>query len=410
MINSQKLFELALNLEAPWYIKEIKFTPSPGKFGQLGIYLDFVKGAKFIDDEGNHCPVHDTVQKQWRHLDFFQHACELHARVPRIKDSSGAVRLVQVPWARPGSGFTLLFEAFAMALIENEMPVNKAASIMTVYAQRLWTIFNYWVDRALEKDDPSKIIKVGVDETSVKKGHDYVTITADLDKRRVVFVCPGKDEQTIKNLHDYLENKKVNTEQITHFTIDMSPAYMSGITKNFPNAAVVFDRYHIKKLLNEALDNLRKAERREHDQLKGYKYVFLKKQKNLSTKERHGKFELIELFPKLGEGVRLVELFDDFYEFNDKEQAAAFLAYWCDLARESEIYSFQKFAGTVKAHWSGIISYVEAKISNGILEGINSKVQLAKRRARGFRNINNFIKMIYFVAGDLDFNYPRYFT
>jgi transposase len=410
MENSKKLFEIALNLQEPWYIKDVKFNPSSKGIGQLDIFVDFTKGAKFKDDNGILCPVHDTVEKKWQHLDFFQHNCFLHARVPRIKNEAGNVRLVQVPWARANSGFTLLFEAFAMALIENEMPVNKAASILDVYAKRLWTVFNYWVSRAVDKDDVSDVEKVGIDETSSKKGHKYVTIAADLNERRVIFVTPGKDEQSIQELHNYLKSKNVEPEQITHVAIDMSPAFIAGVTNNFPKASIVFDRFHLKKMLNEALDKVRQGERREHDQLKGQKYLFLKKQKDLSENQKHNKFTLVESFPKLGESVRLVELFDDFFEFDDKEQASAYLAYWCDLAEESEIFPFQKVVRTIKSHWTGIRNYTDAKISNGILEGINSKVQLAKRRARGFRNIQNLINMIYFIAGKLDFDYPRIST
>ena len=406
MENSKKIFEMALNLSSSWFIKEIDFKPIGKTNGQLDIYIDFKKGSKFLDDAGQECSVYDTVQKKWQHLDFFQHTCYLHARVPRIKTSTGQIRLVQVPWSRPNSGFTLLFEAFALILIKKEMPVNKAASILKVYAPRIWTIFNHWVSRAREKDAPLDIIKVGIDETSSKKGHKYVTLSVDLDKRQVVHVCPGKDEQTVKNFHNYLESKKINPNQITHFAMDMSPAFISGVGKYFPNANIVFDRFHIKKLLNEALDKLRKSERREHQELKNLKWVFLKKPKDLSYEEKHRKFESMESFPKLGEGVRLVELFDDFFDFDNKEQAAAYLAYWCDLAEESGIPPFQKFTHTIKAHWSGILNYTETKINNGILEGINSKIQLAKRRARGFRNINNFINMIYFVVGDLQFDYP----
>jgi transposase len=410
MENSKKLFGIALGLQEPWYVKDIKFNPSTKGIGQLDIYVDFAKGAKFNDEEHTLCPVHDTVDKTWQHLDFFQHNCFLHARVPRIKNEAGRVHLVQVPWARPNSGFTLLFEAFAMALIENEMPVNKAASILDVYAKRLWTIFNYWVSLAIDKDDVSDIEKVGIDETSSQKGRRYVTIAADLNERRVIFVTKGKDEQSIQDLHNYLKSKNVNPEQITHLTMDMSPAFIAGAANNFPHASIVFDRFHLKKMLNEALDKVRLGERREHEQLKGQKYLFLKKQKNLTEKQKHSKFTLVESFPKLGESVRLVELFDDFFEFNDKEQASAYLAYWCDLAEDSGIFPFQKVVKTIKAHWTGIRNYTDAKISNGILEGINSKVQLAKRRARGFRNVQNFINMIYFIAGDLEFDYPRIST
>ncbi len=410
MENSKKLFEIALGLAEPWFIKDVEFSPSKKGFGQLDIYLDFKKGAKFDDKEGNKNSIHDTVNKTWQHLDFFQHTCFLHARVPRIITSSGKVHLVQVPWARPGSGFTLLFEAFAMALIENEMPVNKAAALLNIYAKRLWTIFNYWTKCALIKDDVSEVQKIGIDETSARKGHSYVMVSADLERRRVIFATPGKDESTVSELRKYLENKDVQPEQITHTVIDMSPAFIFGTAQNFPQSSIVFDRYHLKKLLNEALDSLRKGERKEHEQLKGHKYTFLKKTKDLTEKQKQKKYEFVQSFPKLGEGVRLVELFDDFFEFHDKEHASAYLAWWCDYADESGIYSFQKFVKTIKSHWTGVVNYTEAKISNGILEGINSKIQLAKRRARGYRNIQNFINMIYFIAGDLDFDYPRFST
>ena len=406
MENSKKIFGIALGLSEPWFIKDVKFSSSGKGFGQLDIYLDFNKGAKFYDDDGIKCSVHDTVDKTWQHLNFFQHTCYLHARVPRIKTETGKVRLIKVPWARAGSGFTLLFEAFAMALIENEMPVNKAASLLNVYANRLWTIFNYWIKRAFEKNDVSDVQKIGIDETSTRKGHNYVMISADIDRRRVIFSTPGKDENTVKELSNYLEKKNVKPEQITHTVLDMSRSFIAGTMQNFPQAAIVFDRFHLKKLLNEALDSLRKGERKEHEQLKGHKYLFLKKQRDLAEHQKQYKYEFVESFPKLGQGVRLVELFDDFFEFHDKEQASAYLAWWCDLVEESGINSFCKFVKTVKAHWSGIINYVDAKISNGILEGINSKIQLAKRRARGYRNIQNFINMIYFIAGDLDFDYP----
>ncbi|MBA2762509.1 MAG: transposase family protein, partial [Segetibacter sp.] len=130
-MNSTEIFALALNLQEPWYIKDIKLQkPEQLKRGQLDIYIDFRQGAKFLDEHGKLCGVYDTEQRSWQHLNFFEHNCYLHARVPRITQSEGTVKTVMVPWARSGSGFTLLFEAFAMLLIEYEMPVNKVASTL----------------------------------------------------------------------------------------------------------------------------------------------------------------------------------------------------------------------------------------------------------------------------------------
>lgn len=409
-MNSERLFELALGLAPPWYIERLELSQNASSQKQLDLYLTFPRGAKFKDEAGVECAVYDTLERTWQHLDFFQHPCFLHARVPRITTSTGQVQQVPVAWAREGSGFTLLFEAFAMCLIENEMPVNKAAKVLDVYPKRLWTIFNYWIAIAVEQDDQTQVTSLGIDETANKKGHDYVTLAADLDERRVLFATPGKDETTIARLREHLQSKGVPPEQITHVSIDMSPAFIAGVTHNFANAHIVFDRFHIVKLLNEAMDEVRKAERQEHQALKGHKYTFLKNAEKLSAKQQAALAELITLYPTLGKAYRFKELFHDFWDFNDKEQGLAFLSCWCTEVEASGIAAFKKFVKTLKSHWSGIVNYLEAKIANGILEGINSKIQLAKRRARGYRNLENFINMIYFIAGKLKFNYPHFST
>ena len=118
-MNNVQIFELALGLKKPWFLKELKLNLEEGKVsGQIDIYLDFEKGAKFNAENGEDLKVHDTVERTWQHLNFFQHTCYLHARVPRVITTNGKVINVEVPWARAGSGFTLLFEAFAMLLIE----------------------------------------------------------------------------------------------------------------------------------------------------------------------------------------------------------------------------------------------------------------------------------------------------
>lgn len=409
-MNSSQLFEIALGLTTPWYIERIDFTQTASQQRRLDIHLRFKKGSRFKDSKGNDCPVYDSIEREWQHLNFFEHRCYLHARVPRVKTSDGATEQVHVPWARPQSGFTLLFEAYSMLLIENEMPVNKAAGTLQIYPQRLWTIFNYWIKRAHRNDDQSSITTLGIDETSSKRGHDYITLGVDLDCKRVIYACEGKDEQTVAGLKDHLDNKGVQSDQIKHVSMDMSPAYISGVSKHFPQASIVFDRFHVTKMLNDAVDEVRKREARLHKVIKGHKYTFLKHNRNLSKDKLKSKYELMDAYPALGETVRLRELFNDYWDFYDVEQAAAFLSYWCDIAGESKIQPMIKFANTIKTHWSGIINYVQRKISNGVLEGINSKIQLAKRRARGYRNKTNFINMIYFIAGKLKFDYPHYFT
>lgn len=405
-MNSNEIFELALGLEKPWYIKEIVMTkPSGVDHGQIDIHIDFEKGFKFTDGK-----THDTVERKWQHLNFFQHRCFLHARVPRVQTADGKTKTVKVPWARPGSGFTLMFEAYSMLLIESEMPVTKAADIMDVYPQRLWNVFSYWINKAHKGADHSGVEILGIDETSSKKGHTYVTVAVDMQDRKVLYAVPGKGSYTIDEIAKYLDNKGCKREQIKQTCIDMSPAFISGILHNFKDASITFDKFHVVKFINEAMDKVRKLERNEFAMLKGYKYTFLKNDRNLSEQAKKDKYNILTLMPNMANAYRLKELFNEFWTFKETEQATAYLAYWCDLVKESGIFPFIDAAKTIQAHWFGIITYTETNLTNGILEGINSKIQLAKKRARGYRNISNFINMIYFISGKLKFNYPLYST
>jgi transposase len=409
-MNSTEIFTLALGLKDPWFISNVEILTNDNSVKELHIHFGFTRGSKFKDEKGESCSVHDTQDKTWRHLNFFEHTCLLHCSVPRIRTSEGKVRLIDVPWARKGSGFTLLFEALAMALIEKEMPVNKVGQLLKENPHRIWTIFNHWIGLAYEADDPSTVTQLGFDETSRRKGHKYVTVAVDLEQRRVLHVVEGKDAKTIEDIKDYLQRKKVDPQQITQASIDLSPAFISGIKKNFPEAEITFDRFHVVKLLNEAMDKVRQQERREHDELKGHKYTFLKNQNSLSDSKKISLNELITLFPTLGEAYRLKTVFNDLWEMPNKQAATAFIDCWCAEVEQSKIQPFMTFAKTVKSHLSGIVNFVETRITNAILESINNKIQMAKRRARGFRNTNNLINMIYFLCGKLKFNYPLYST
>lgn len=409
-MNSSTLFSMALGLQTPWQVEEISFAAEQSSRKELHLRIGFAPGSRFPDATGVASPVHDTVEREWQHLNFFEHHCFLHCGVPRIKTSEGKVVTVEVPWSRPGSGFTLLFEAFAMALIEREMPVNRVAELLGVNPQRVWTVFNHWVERARDADDPSSMTQLGVDETSSRKGHKYVTLGVDLETSRVIHACEGKGKETLRTIQQRLEDKGVAKQQITQISMDLSPAFIAGAAESFPAAAITFDRFHVVKLLNEAMDKVRRAERIEHEALKGHKYTFLKNRQNLTDKQEKSLTEMIELYPNLGKAYRLKVLFNDLWEMPNKTAATAFLTNWCSEVEEAKIPAFMAFSKMVRAHWSGIIHFVESRITNGILEGINSKVQLAKRRARGYRNTGNFINMIYFLCGKLKFDYPLQIT
>lgn len=406
-MNSEQLFGMALGLHSPWQVEAIEFKPGTRGGEELHLTLGFPRGSRFPDGQGRACPVYDTVKRTWQHLNFFEHACYLHCQVPRIQTSDGRVETVQVPWARPGSGFTLLFEALAMALIEREMPVKRVAQMLRVNPQRVWTVFNHWVCEARKRDDPSAVTRLGFDETSSRKGHDYITIGVDMDSKRLLHAEPGKGQEAIVAIQRYLASQEVKPEQVLEASMDMSPAFMAGVAKAFPKAKITFDRFHVVKLLNEAMDTVRKLEQRESKSLKGHKYTFLKDWDRLSDKRRRELVNLMDEYPTLGEAYRLKALFNDLWTMPNIPSAEAHLAAWTEEVQRSSIQPFIQFAKTVKAHWTGIVRFIESRLTNGLLEGINHKIQLAKRRARGYRNIQNFINMAYFLCGKLDFSFAR---
>ena len=401
-----QLFTMALGIPAPWFIEDISFEDGSDDTKELHIRISYERGTRFSVDEDEDRPVYDTRERTWRHMNFFQHRCYLHCKVPRVKLSDGRVRNVDTPWARPGSGFTLLFESMILQYVENEMPVNKVAKIVGEHADRLWTILRFYIGDAYQQADHSEVTNLGFDETSTKRGHKYITVAVDLDKRKVIHANKGRKKSNIRLVRNYLVSKGANPEQIEQVSIDMSNAYIAGCIENFPNANVNFDRFHVKKLLNEAMDTVRKLERKEHDLLKGHKYTFLKSEKKLSKRRIKERDELLTLFPTLGHAYRLKVLFDDIWDMPDGESADKFFANWCKEVEEIGIFPFLKFIRTMKVHWYGIISAIETQINNGILESINSKIQLAKRRARGYKHVENLILMTYLIAGDIQLTHP----
>ena len=223
-MNSEQLFGMALGLHTPWQVDAIEFKPSTKGGEALHLTIGFPRGSRFPDSKGQACPVYDTVKRTWQHLNFFEHACYMHCQVPRIQTSDGRVETVAVPWARPGSGFTLLFEALAMALIEREMPVKRVAEMLRVNPQRVWTVFNHGVCEARKRDDPSTVTRLGFDETSSRKGHNYITTGVDMDAKRLLHAVPGKGQDSIVEIQRYLASQEVKPEQIVEASMDMPRA------------------------------------------------------------------------------------------------------------------------------------------------------------------------------------------
>ena len=345
---------------------------------------------------------YDTETLTWRHLNFFQHQTYLHARTPRVQCSRCGVHRIAVSWARPDSGFTLLFEAFVLQLAK-AMPLLAIARLVGEHDTLLWRIVNHYVDLARSKADHSQVTQVGIDETAARRGHNYVSLFVDMQARKVLFVTPGKDSATVAAFAEDLQAHQGDPGAITEVSIDMSPAFTKGVTAQLPNASITFDKFHVTKMVNEAVDEVRRLERKDHPELSGSRYIWLKNPDNLTANQRTklADLDLPNCHLKTARAYQIRLAFQDLYS-QPPDQVEAFLDKWYFWATHSQIQPIVDVAKSIRLHQAGILRWFTSKINNGILEGINSLVQAAKAKARGYRSNRNFASIIYLIAGKLD--------
>lgn len=395
------LFQRALGLDEPWQVVDVKFDAGGRR---LDLRIDFPKGSRFCCPECGRegLRVHDTEEKAWRHLDFFQHQAYLTARVPRVRCPEHNVRQVQVPWARERSGFTLLFEALVMALVK-EMPVAAVGELIGESDMRVWRIMHHYVDEAVEAQDLSGLERAGIDETSSRRGQHYVSVFADLDEHRAVYVTEGRDRATVREFSRFLETHGGDPDDISEVCQDMSGAYLAGVLEHLPAAEITFDRYHIRQHLSKAIDEVRRAEAKQHKGLlKNTRYLWLKRPAKLTAKQHDWLDELLQQPLVTARAYEQAIKFDHFYEIEDPDTAEEYLRRWIADVKAGEIEPLIGFAEMLEEHWLGVTRWHHSRVSNGLLEGLNSLIQAAKRRARGYRTNRNYIAMIYLVAGKLN--------
>ena len=406
MNNEIKLFTAALGLQPPWEVSQVGFNPDEGR---LDIYISRERGSKHPCPKcAVECDVHDTQPRTWRHLNFFQYRAYIHCDTPRVKCQAHGVLQADTPWSRPGSGFTLLFEAFMIEL-SKVMPINSIAKMVGEHDTRIWRVINYYVEEARKNLDFSRVVRVGIDETSSKRGHNYVSVFIDLDQARAVYVAEGKDAETVESFKDDLKKHSGEPEQVEDVCCDMSPAFIKGVEENFPQAAITFDKFHVMKIVNEAVDQVRRQEQLENKYLKNTRYIWLKNPGNLTANQNDKLESLSKMNLKTARAYSIKLSLQEFWSIEDPEAAEAYLKRWYFWATHSRLEPIKDAAYTIKRHWDGIIEYITSRVNNGILEGINSLIQATKGKARGYRNVNNLITIIYLTCGKLEIDLPRTF-
>lgn len=399
---TNQLFETALGIKAPWFVQAVNFDASQRR---LTIDVDFSRGARFTHSKapGEH-PVHDTQIKQLRHLNFFQHECYLQVRIPRVRLPDGKVAIVEPDWVGKLSGFTLLFEALVLMLAQ-QMPFAAVARTVGETWHRVHAICARYVELALERADLSAVDAAAFDETSYKRGHNYLTLAADTDARKVIFVTEGRDADTIAGFADYLRAHKADPENIKSVSIDMSPAFIKGVTDNLPDARITFDKFHVIAHASQAVDKMRRSEQKTDPALKGLRWALLKDRSKLSYEQATDLDRLVAQFTtkRTARAWLYREQLRDILDRKQVNVVSTMLKQWCTNVLRSKVDPMKEVAIMIRGHFDGITAWAQTRQTNGFIEAINGLFQAAKRKARGYTRFQTMKTVIFLIAGRLNF-------
>jgi len=355
---------------------------------------------------GKSCRHYDHREmREWRHLDTMQFETLLRCEVPRCRCPEHGVKTLRVPWAEKGSGFTLLFEAFAIEVLQACSSVKAAAELMGLNWHQVNELKRRAVARGLERREVSQVKRMGIDEKSFRKGHRYVTLLTDLDRSRVLDVAEGRDRTACEKLFERLAEEQL--EGVEAIAMDMWRAYINAAVEHLPQADIVHDRFHVSQHLNQAIDKVRRQEHRalskeKDESLKNSKYLWLTGFENLSDEMQVRFKELQSLGLKVGRAYSIKETFDNFWDYRYPGCARRFFKQWYGWARRSKLEPIKRVAKMIRDHFENIITYLKHRISNAATEGFNGVIQSIKANARGFRNFENYRVAILFQCGKLD--------
>jgi transposase len=405
-----KLFETILGITAPWHVARVELQPDAQR---VDLWLAHDSTRWSCPECGEQLAGFDHAEaRTWRHLDTCQFETHLHAEIPRVHCPTHGVKQVRVPWAEPRSRFTLLLERLIIDLIRQCSTVKGACQIARVSWDEAWGIMSRAVVRGQARKEARPSAYIGVDEKAFRKGHRYHTIVCDLEQSTVEFVA--EERKTTSLAAYYAQLTDAQKGALRAVAMDMWEPYISATCAGLPDgdAKIVFDRFHIMRDMTTAVDTVRKQEHRAfvHDgdasPLTGTKYLWLFSEERRPERHAQTFATLQALNLKVGRAWAIKEALRTLWTYHQPAAVMRFFTNWYGWAVRSRLAPVKQVAATLKRHLAGVLRFVQHPITNGVAEGLNSKIMSIKRKAGGFRNPANFTTAIYFHCGGLDL-YPR---
>ena len=410
----EKLFHELLGLGLSWEVIEGRFERESST-----VILRIRETARLWEaercpEDGSTVGCYDhTEEMVWRHLNVFQHRCEIHCDLPRGKcRQCGKVYRVRPPWEGLSAHFSKEFEAYALLLMR-EMPMAKVAEAVSETDTRLWRMLFKHVDAAYAEADFSNVCCVGVDEMCVRKGREYLSVFADLLSKRVLFATEGIDAQTWAQFIEALEKHNGHRHSITQVSMDMSRPYQAGVAQNCRHAQVVFDKFHVMFNANRAVEQVRKAEIQRGgagvwQALRRTQWIWRKNPENLSASQQQHLAKIKDKNLATAKAYQMRLVLQDIYRSAHATVAAHRFKVWCRWVRwvaraykGSLFDSMLTLEQTIQRHLKGILAHWKWGLTNAFMEGLNSVFSATKRKARGYRSSLYLIAMLYFTAGKL---------
>jgi transposase len=405
-----EFYQQILGLKQPWFVAEVKLDTESQ---QVDVFVEHPEGTLFGCPEcGKLCSVYDhTGSRQWRHLDTMQFRTSLHAKPPRVKCEEHGVKQVNLPWAEKNSRFTILFERFAIDVLLATQTVKGAQGILGTSWDETWHILRRAVDRGKARKTDKPMPRIGIDEKAFRKGQNYITLIYDLDHSTVEAISDGNNTESGNACFSQLSQGQLDS--VEAIAMDMSAAFVKSAKANIPLAEtkIVHDRFHIMKLLSEAVDKVRRGEHRElteqgDNRLAGTRYLWLTGQENLSDSQRERFDEVFKQELETAKAWAYKEMLRELWNHDDERSATDYFQAWYKSVIHTKLKPLKKVAQTIKERLANVVSYCTHGITNAVAEGINSKIMSIKRRVGGYRNRENFKTAIYFYCGGLDL-YPQ---
>jgi len=404
-VKDTDLYSQILGVKDPWFVSKVDLAVAGGS---IKIAVDVKASHRFGCPEcGVESPGYDTQKRTWRHLDTCQLQTLIEADVPRVNCKDHGVKLVKVPWAEKTSRFTLLFERFAIDVMQ-QCHITGARKILRLTWDEAWGIKDRAVRRGLARRELVELPNIGIDEKAIAKRHRYCALVYDLENPRVLHVAENRREDSLDAFWASLS--EAQKDSIQAVAMDMWDPFIASVRKHLRNATIVFDRFHIHAMLSKAVDLVRRQENRElaaddDDRLKRTKYLWLAKPENMNLEARRRFKELKASDLKVAKAWAMRENFLRLWSFSYPRSVAKHINQWCRWVLRSKLRPMVDVANTIMRHVSNILTYLQYPITNAVAEGFNSKIKSIQSMARGFKNFENFRTAVMFHCGGLDL-YP----